>query len=175
MRRTSGFTLFELLITLMLVTLISAMALPQLSGLIDRNRLTEVSNTLHQALRYARSEAVSRNGRITVCKSADGLACAESGGYEQGWVVFVDVGVWGKLDSADTVLQVFSGNRDVAVSGNGPVRKYISFVGSGASQFANGAFQAGTISLCSGGRSAKLILNRTGRVRAEAQDTACED
>ncbi len=173
MRRISGFTLFELLITLMLAALVSAMALPVMSTLVERSRLTEVSNTLHQALRYARSEAVSRNERITVCKSADGLQCTDDGGYDQGWVVFRDVGVAGRLDTADSILQVYAGSSDISVSGNRPVRKYISFVGSGASQFASGAFQAGTISLCSGDQSSKLILSRTGRVRAEAQDAPC--
>jgi type IV fimbrial biogenesis protein FimT len=173
MRRISGYTLFELLITLMLATVISAMALPALSAFIERGRLTEVSNSLHQALRYARSEAVSRNARVSVCKTSDGQQCADTGGYEQGWVVFRDAGVAGKLDSPDSVLQVYPGEGEVSVSGNGPVRKYISFVGSGASQFASGAFQAGTITLCSGGWSSKLILSRTGRVRAETQDFAC--
>lgn len=173
MRRISGFTLFELLITLILATLIGAMALPALTSVIERNRLTEVSNALHQALRYARSEAVSRNARVTVCKTSDGLQCAEKGGYEQGWVVFIDVGVSGKLDGADIVLGVHEPRSNISVSGNGPVQKYISFVGSGASQFASGAFQAGTITLCVGERSGKLILSRTGRVRAEAHDASC--
>jgi len=173
MRRISGFTLLELLITLFVLMVLGSMALPGLSAVIEQNRLTNMTNTLLGALRYARAEAVSLRGRVTLCKSGSGSGCADTGGYEQGWIVFRDEGLVGQLEASDQVLRVFQGAENLTINGNAPVRNYVSFVASGASRSASGAFQAGSITLCMRKRSGRLILSGTGRVRSEPQGTAC--
>jgi type IV fimbrial biogenesis protein FimT len=69
-------------------------------------------NTFVTALNYARGEAVTRNARVTLCKSAgpnfDDCAAIGTGNFEDGWIVFLDDGAIGGITGGvDTVLHVF--------------------------------------------------------------------
>lgn len=58
-RRIAAFTLLELLVVLLIVSLMSAMVLPRLAGSLDRLNSESVAKKIAAALRYARSQAVS--------------------------------------------------------------------------------------------------------------------
>lgn len=56
----------------------------------------------------------------------------------------------------------------VRISGNTPVRSYVRYMPSGLAKMQNGAFQAGTITLCHADGEQpirKLVLSATGRLR----------
>jgi type IV fimbrial biogenesis protein FimT len=55
----SGFTLFELLVTLALVALLSGLAVPSMGRLIDNGRLQGAAERLMQALRQGRNRALN--------------------------------------------------------------------------------------------------------------------
>lgn len=167
MYRAVGFTLIELLVTLVVMSVLLGVAIPSFQQLILANRLTAVSNEMLGAMRYARSEAVSDKERVTLCKSIDGLQCSSGGSYEQGWIIFQDSGVLASRDGSDRLLKVFPATEDVSMLGNSSVSSYISYMPSGEARLVSGAFQAGTITICSGDAGRKLILSGTGRVRVE--------
>ncbi|MEA3277713.1 MAG: GspH/FimT family protein, partial [Pseudomonadota bacterium] len=124
-------------------------------------------NELVSTLNLARSEAIKRGDRITVCKSADGAACTGSGGWDQGWIVFVDSDSDAVVDAGEEVLSV-NGALDppLTMIGNGNVANYVSFVHDGTTQTTSGALQMGTVTLCGSGvenEDREIVINNVGR------------
>lgn len=89
----SGFTLYELMITLSIVGVVLAFGVPNMRAYSQNSRMTATANDLHAALHMARSEAPRAKSNITVCASTNALAAATcSGGndWDQGFIVFTD-------------------------------------------------------------------------------------
>lgn len=96
-----GLTLIELIVTVAIVAVLAAVAMPSLREMMENNRLTALNNQLVSSLNYARAEAVERNYPVTVCvRNAEGSGCATEGGFENGWIVFVDCANFGVVDTA---------------------------------------------------------------------------
>lgn len=174
---SNGFTLIELLVTVAVAAIVLVVAVPSFADLIKNNRLTAATNDLIASLSLARSEAVKRELRVTVCKSADGASCVTTGEWEQGWIVFTDdkanVGV---VDGGEVLLRVHEAIPGaVTMSGNNNVVNYISYVASGWGQGAGGAIPNGTINVCgeSTGNVAnvgkEILLSNTGRARVDVE------
>jgi type IV fimbrial biogenesis protein FimT len=100
-----GFTLVELLVTLAIAAILMMLAVPSMEDAALNSKLRSQSNAFLASLHLARSEAIKRNGRVVVCKSASGTGCATSGGWEQGWIVFHDVGNDAPLATGDTIIE----------------------------------------------------------------------
>ena len=89
----------ELMVTLAVLAILLAIAAPQFSSISTGNKLTAKINSLSGDLGYARNEAVTRNANVTLA--------ARSGGWADGWDVFIDVNNDGDYDSGtDTLLKV---------------------------------------------------------------------
>ena len=85
-----GFTLVELMVTISVLAVLMAVGIPSFQGVIASSRVTTATNDFMATLAQARSNAIWRGGRVTVCKSADGASCVITGGWEQGWIMFND-------------------------------------------------------------------------------------
>jgi type IV fimbrial biogenesis protein FimT len=88
----AGFTLIEMLVTLMVLGVLATVALPSFQEAFLSNRLAAFSNTFTASAQLARSEAIKRNAKVQMCRSSNGTSCATSGGWQQGWIVFSDNG-----------------------------------------------------------------------------------
>lgn len=66
MQSSRGFTLFELLLVVALITVISGMAIPVLSGSTARNSVWTASEQIGTQIRQARLKAISRNTRFRI-------------------------------------------------------------------------------------------------------------
>lgn len=71
-----GFTLVELAVTLAVLAILVTLAVPAFTTLINGNRLTAQANELVADIQMARSEAVRRNQRVTLCPSIDNAVCS---------------------------------------------------------------------------------------------------
>ncbi len=84
-----GFTLIELMITLVVAAILIAIAAPSFTTLIINNRSDGLAEELAAALQVTKAEAVKRGRRVSLCASNnDGSGCA--GDWTNGWLVFVD-------------------------------------------------------------------------------------
>ena len=87
-RRTSGFTLWELLCTLGLAAVLLGTGVPALRSFLLDAKLTADVNGWVLAVQLARSEAAKRGRPVVVCPTPDTLSC---GGPAQRWMVFVNL------------------------------------------------------------------------------------
>lgn len=172
----SGFTLPELMITIAIAGILLGVAIPSFTSIVASNRLTTHTNQLVTTLNLARSEAVKRGLRITICKSTDGATCVTTGDWSQGWIVFTDQNNNAAYNSATETLLNAQGNAQgqITMTGNTNVDNYISYISTGQSQLTSGAFQAGTIKICdarTGEVGKNIVLSNTGRLKSESNIT----
>src|SRR4030065_950469 len=103
-----GFTLVELVVVLAVGAILLAIAIPSYAFLVNSSRLAAVTNDLVTALHLARSEAIKRSIRVTVCKTSNAMAvsplCDATASWQQGWLVFVCGRQKGVIGSGDTLL-----------------------------------------------------------------------
>lgn len=159
---TRGFTLVELLVTVVVLVLLVTMALPAFSHLMRETRTHNRAQELYQAAQLARTSAITHNQRVTL---------GAAGQWSDGWQVFVDSNHNGQLDPGEALLARTDSNDGIRIVGNQWVTNHVSFIGTGESRYANGgpggAFQAGRITLCTaeGEPGYELTLARSGRLR----------
>lgn len=86
---SGGFTLVELMITILVASILVTLAVPSFSRFVTSSRLAEQTNDLIAAIHFTRSEAIKRNARLTLCRvaSENATACAGSAGGWQHWLV----------------------------------------------------------------------------------------
>jgi type IV fimbrial biogenesis protein FimT len=175
--RCRGFTLIELAIVLAIASILLGSAIPSFIGLVRSSRLTASTNDLLGSILLARAEAVKHRSRVALCKSTDGVSCAATGGWEQGWIVFHDTNNNGLHDAGEQVVwraQPLADN--LRLSGNLNVAKYISYSPTGDAKLTSGAFQAGTITLCNvsaaKGDARQIVISAAGRPRVQKATVA---
>ena len=78
-RRSVGFTMVELLVTIAIATILTTIAVPSFSGLIANQRAKTAASELFGSLLKARSEAIMRNANVTVSPLAGGW---DHGGWQ---------------------------------------------------------------------------------------------
>ena len=101
-QRVSGFTLLELIITIIVLSIVASFAVPSFRETILNNRLTAQVNEASSLISYARSEASKlQSGVVTVCSSTDNASCSGNAAWETGWIVFRDIDGDRVVDTAD--------------------------------------------------------------------------
>jgi type IV fimbrial biogenesis protein FimT len=87
-----GFTLLELMVTVMIVGILLTIGVPNFMEFQRNNAMTAAANDLISAVLLARTEAVKRQAPITLCASADATTPAPTCGVgaNTGYIVFVD-------------------------------------------------------------------------------------
>ena len=107
-RTQSGFTLYELLITVLIVSVIVSFGIPNMQTFAANSRITSTANDLHSAFHLARSESSRAKTNITICASSNSMASDAncSGNWNQGFIVFVDIdGDIDRSGAGETVLR----------------------------------------------------------------------
>ena len=67
MRKENGFTLIELMVTIVLLALFAAFAIPAMNGFVEQQRVNSTLSNYTNALTFARNEAIRQNLPVVVC------------------------------------------------------------------------------------------------------------
>jgi len=94
-----GFTLIELMVVVAVMAILAAIAAPSMTGLINANRLSGQAGELTSTIQLARSEAIRRNARVTVCPSSDGATCVS----RTSWTRWIVLGAANATDVAEVI------------------------------------------------------------------------
>ena len=177
-RRNSGFSMIELMITLVLIGVVAALVVPSFRGVLQNSRLTTQANTLLVDLTFARSEAIKRSAGIGFCSSSAGADCSGVVNWENGWLTFVDIDnnrAW--TDGIDEPLRFqepLAGANTLRPNATGitdPALKPIFFSGRGVSNVLAGAgFQLCDERGVSHGKS--ILISRVGQIRVDSNPPA---
>lgn len=180
----TGFTLYELLTTMLIVGVVMAVGIPNMQSFRQNSRMTAAANDLHSTFHLARSEAARAKTNITICASADPFAATPvcSGGLEAGWVVFEDRNGDIAVNGTDAVLKRFPPvNNSISINTTGP-DDYFSFAPTGLGRGnVTGTPPVATMMLCDsrgnirggGGKSTArvLVVTPLGRATVLADET----
>jgi len=153
-RHAIGFTLIELMVTLTILAILLALAIPSFARLLAANRVSTETSELIASLNLARSEAVRRGQAVT-------LRALDSSNYSKGWRVFADLDQDGAQSSATNETD------------GKPLREVGSFSGTTTIRRVSrsappGAFTYSDVAASDSARS-YLVFTARGAVAANAQ------
>ena len=130
----SGFTLYELLITMLVIGVVLSVGIPSFRDFSANSRITGTANDLHSSFHLARSEAARSKSPVTICASTDALGAAlcDGASFDDGWIVFVDLnGDIARAGGGETVLRAHPAvDTNVNITTNGGAL-YFAFAATG--------------------------------------------
>jgi type IV fimbrial biogenesis protein FimT len=162
MERRGGYTLPEMVFAVAIVAATLGYGVPAFRDLgLDAARTREVQSFVH-ALYLARSEAIKRNGVVSLCPSHDGELCGPAGiPWHSGWIVFVngDHDQPAVRDAGEDLLRAYPARSAGSIVANRATLSFRPFGQSGTTA---------TFTFCErrGDPSARaVIISQTGRPR----------
>jgi len=166
--QASGFTLIELVITMLLLIVVTTIAIPSYTSFYNTTQDKIASERLLQALQIARNEAMLRGVTVTLCKSRDHVSC--SGNWEDGQIIFTTT-----APQKENILTMVDGIKQKGVLHwqSSLHREYVAFFPSGTTRGEDGTFW-----FCRSHESKAswaVVVNQAGRARlaADVKRYAC--
>jgi type IV fimbrial biogenesis protein FimT len=162
-----GYSLYELLITVTLVSLVLTLGLPSFGKISAGQRLRTETDRLFHAIHLARKSSVARRRPITLCPSIDGASCSSAYDWSSGWIMFVNTDGDSPVrrDEGEPILKAHSVDPQVRITAN---RQGFT-LRSTELRATNG-----TLVVCDrGGRAQNraLVVSYTGRPRVSREDS----
>ena len=132
--KSRGFTLVELMITIAVLAIGSALAYPSFSSVLRSNRVATSTNNVIAAVNLARSEAIRNNRGGGICPSNAGTQC-DGVDWNVGYLAYSDADASGGWSAGDTGIRFFEPNDalELTVIANGGGVTQLSFDRSGRS------------------------------------------
>jgi len=170
MERQYGFTLIEMMVTLVLVAILVSAAVPGFQSVIQNNKVAATIGPFISAIQLARVEAIKRGRSVSLCSASDAsmTTCGGVGDWGKGWIMFSDPDDTGVLASVGQRIQVHSNGKYQATV-NTPMTR-ITFTSNGFCSSGVGQFSLSAPG-CTGNHGKLLSLSTTGRLSVSA--TSC--
>jgi type IV fimbrial biogenesis protein FimT len=157
-----GFTLLELMTAIAVMGILLGIGVPAFTSMIRANQIAAESSNLVSALTLARSEALKRGVRVSVCAAgADLESCAEEADWSNGWILFEDdFGDAGVIDDSDVLLQSWGAPADGVVLDTDKIA--VTFSRQARAEF-EATFQVKKTG-CSGDQQREIYVDISGRI-----------
>lgn len=164
-RKEAGFTLIELVVTLVVLAITIVIAAPSFAGLLQRSRESGTYHLLTTSLAGARMRAIRDSAPVTVCPSADGRSCRADGIWTDGWIIYRDPERGDQPASEAAVVQQFDGLKSGLRLRGTNGRRRVRFLPSGWAYGSNIS-----IRLCDSEHLlGNIVVNTGGRPRVSRQ------
>jgi type IV fimbrial biogenesis protein FimT len=165
-RNIRGFGLIEQIVTLVVLGVLAAIAVPAFARMLDRQELNMAQNDYIMALLQARYVAVNDQVRTVFCPSRDGRTC-NSSTWTDGWLIGRDPNNKGQPDGAPLYVGgKYSGRINIISSLNRSVRLQPDGTAGNSNQ---------TLTIClrkDASQALSVVIALRGRVRGEVANTA---
>lgn len=171
-RHERAFSLYDALVTLTVISTVTTVAVPSFQQLTSSQRISGAVNSLVTALHLARSEAIKRGERATLCPSANGRVCHAGGAsgivWEDGYLLYIDRNGNHAFDADESAVWMFGANEGLHI--RSVHRDHVTYQPNG---MASGSTI--TITFCDKhGRGAPraVIVSNSGRPRTSTRDAS---
>ena len=149
----SGFTLIELMIVISIMSLIAALALPNMGGMIKEYKLRSAASQMVASLQSVKMRAVKENAEVKIFHQIDGVT------GEHYYQLFVDSNDDNVIDAGEAYARVTL-DKNLTITSNFRANVF-GFTSRGLPSNGNG-----TVSVnLTGGRSISIIISKYGNVR----------
>ena len=176
----------EVLVVLAIVAILTTLAAPSFTSLIQSNAVSSNVNSFIADVRYARSEAVRRGSAVLMCRSdapeAAAPVCnttAGTNGWVSGWIIFEDrdgslnynstsdagqlLRVQGPITNLDSIMET---------SGSGSTKLQFTATGRMKSLSSATSLQFGGNASMPNSRQRVVCINSSGRARIVGDGTS---
>ncbi len=161
MRLSSGYSLYELLVTVVIISAVLTLGIPSFSDVLARQRQRVELNALFHAIHLAKKESIVRNRVVTICASRDLEQCESTTNWSNGWLIFenTDKDQPARVDESEPIVARHKVAQHVTLKSN---RRSYTF------RSTQKRATNGTIVACDNTeriRARALVLSYTGRPR----------
>ncbi|MDO3723279.1 GspH/FimT family pseudopilin [Marinobacter sp. chi1] len=173
--RAAGFTLIELIVTIIIIAILASFAIPSFRDTVMNNRLAAQVNETTSMISFARSEATKlRSGVVTACGSTNLASCSGNAAWETGWIIFRDIDGDRTLDAGDgdallKVREVLDGGNSLRlVDASSDSGNFIQFASNGFPIPSATGNAAGTFVICDDRGAAQaraVVVGVSGQTR----------
>lgn len=169
-----GFTLLELMTAVAVASILLGLGIPAFNNMIRDSQIAAESGNLQTTMTLARSEALKRGIRVSVCppETMDAEDCDPAGDWTKGWIMFTDdFGNPGVIDPSDVVLQVWPA--PATGTNIGTAMKAVTFNRSGRAEL-DGTFGINKAG-CINDQKRRMSIDFSGRVGLSRTDCDSAD
>ncbi|MDP5136982.1 GspH/FimT family pseudopilin [Rheinheimera baltica] len=138
-KRAAGYSLIELMTTVLVLIIVTTIAIPNYISLLNNNRLTSQANELLAAVTLARAEAIKQNENMVFCHSTDGANCSAPPGT--GWVGWL---VHDTVDNTPIATGIIQSEKVVVLSSSNIASATLNSIGNSVRFSAQGLLRSGS-------------------------------
>jgi type IV fimbrial biogenesis protein FimT len=174
-RCLSGFTLVELAVVLAVIAIVATFSTPSFVVWHKRDQIDARARAMMSTLMLARSEAIRRGARVTLCRIDAARACLAAGkacdggvtDWACGWALFAD------RDGGRVLLRMQPASSAIAIGGTGSELSFTPPSGQVIGGFRSFDFSARDNSLSSLGVRGRRCIRLAAGGRARLTQGAC--
>jgi type IV fimbrial biogenesis protein FimT len=160
-----GLTLLELLTVIAIVAVVTSLAIPAFSSIRDSNAMATSVNLFVTQLHLARSSAVTREQRVTLCPASNPQTCSnDHTAWREGYLIFQDNNKNRQRDINDELISYQEkSDSKIKIVSSSQARNSITYRPMGRAWFSNT-----TVRFCHSQRpelNRAIIISNNGRVR----------
>lgn len=163
-----GFTLIELMVSVVVMMAIMMFTIPGLRALIQNNRVVVATNDIVGSFLLARNEAVRRGTPVSICAATDNTFSACGTTWQNGWFIFVNPTASTSFsgDATQPIVRTQPAiDSTVVVTPNFPTaNQIVTFASTGFSSVTGSITFTLSTPECEGTNARQITLFSTGRV-----------
>jgi type IV fimbrial biogenesis protein FimT len=183
LKNQKAFTLVELMVTITILGIAMAIALPAYNKTVINNRSVSNAEELVDALKYARAEAMKTSNTITLCPLDNKDTTTETddvcgNDWSKGWLVVRDTAAAvtdaPEVADSDAILRRWAATGTEMQYNFTPARTFVRFAALGVlsrDKGTNNAVIEAHFEKCKGNAARTITVGLSGMIRVEA--TAC--